>query len=55
MIAFVVCLFYNVYEETYEKKEFDEQYFMETAGLDADEGKGGSSKVNPDKETELVN
>lgn len=42
LVAFVVCIFFNVYEEKYEKKEFDEQYFMETAGLDVDEGKANS-------------
>jgi len=37
LIAFIVCLFVNVYEETYDKSEFDEQYYMDTAGLTDDQ------------------
>jgi len=37
LIAFVVFLFVNVYEENYDKSEFDEQYFMDTAGLTDDQ------------------
>lgn len=37
LVAFIVCLFCNVYEETYDKSEFDEDHFMATAGLDVDD------------------
>jgi hypothetical protein len=58
LIAFVICLFWNVYEEQYDKSEFDEKYFMETAGLEPD---AKPKKADPDAaeqkavgETELV-
>jgi len=60
LIAFVVSLFWNVYEETYEKNEFDEQYFMDTAGVeDGEKADKALTQVNaePGKqvgETELV-
>jgi len=61
LIAFVICLFWNVYEEQYDKSEFDEQYFMETAGLDPAEAKGKNSikdasaaEPKANGETELV-
>lgn len=36
LVAFIVCLFFNVYEETYEKNEFDEDYFIRTSDPDYD-------------------
>jgi SNF family Na+-dependent transporter len=49
LIAFVVCLFCNVYEETYDKSEFDEQHFIDTAGYDKDD-KAKTSQVNQGQE-----
>lgn len=45
LIAFILFIFCNVYEENYDKSEFDEQYFMDTAGLD---------ELKNDKENELA-
>lgn len=53
LISFVVCLFYNVYEETYEKHEFDEDYFMRTAGLEPD-AKPAPAEPKAAGETELA-
>lgn len=58
LIAFIVCLFVNVYEETYDKSEFDEQYYMDTAGLTDDQiNKPAQVAQEPDKmaDTEMVN